>query len=374
MTAPVLAQGVGDSGISVGAGRLRWLVVCGGCAAAVVTFALASANDDMGQAGLQAALLNWITLPYILAGTVAWARRPDSRFGPLMVAAGFAMFLSSLQWSSASFPYTIGLAFDLLPAAVLLHLFLAFPSGRLEHAAERGLVGAAYFAAVGLQLTKMLLGGEESKNALAAVTESGAANTVEDIQLFALSGLSLAGIGVLVARRRSSPWRMRRRIALLVDTFALGLVAIAVLMLAGAFDWPSFGTIRRVAFALIGAAPVAFLIGLLNSQLSRRPLADLLGQLRTDPAPADLRHALADALRDPSLTLAYWLPEFGSWVDLRGWPVQLPQDDSERAATLIDRDGEPVAALIHDPSLADEPQLLESVSAAAAIALDNGRL
>ncbi len=41
---------------------------------------------------------------------------------------------------------------------------------------------------------------------------------------------------------------------------------------------------------------------------------------------------------------------------------------------MIDRDGAHVAALVHDGSLQDEPELLDAVSAAAAIALENGRL
>src|SRR5205085_11578814 len=115
-------------------------------------------SNGLPEPELQAALVAWITLPCILAGVIAWARRPDSRFGPLMVAAGFAMFLSSLQWSSAGVPYTLGLAFDLLPAALFLHLFLAFPSGRLNLRLERAVVGATYAAAVGLQLLKLVLG------------------------------------------------------------------------------------------------------------------------------------------------------------------------------------------------------------------------
>jgi signal transduction histidine kinase len=55
-------------------------------------------------------------------------------------------------------------------------------------------------------------------------------------------------------------------------------------------------------------------------------------------------------------------------------PVDLPAPDSGRATTLIDREGTSDAALIHDRSLADEPQLLDAVSAAAAIGLENGRL
>jgi signal transduction histidine kinase len=319
-------------------------------------------------------LLNWITLPYILAGLIAWSRRPESRFGPLMIAAGFAMFLSSLQWSDATVPYTVGLAFDLVPAALLLHLFLAFPSGKLPRMPELPLVAAAYFSAVGLQLVKMLLGGGEDRNVLGVVAGSGATQALEDVQLVSLSVFSLAGIGVLVLRRRTSVAPLRRRIALLVNSFAIALVALAVLLLAGAFGWPAFETIRRVTFGLIGLTPVAFLIGLLNARFSRPALTDLLVKLRADPRPEDLREALAGALRDPSLTLAYWLPEYGSWVDVNGSIVEWPSEESGRRTTVIDQDGASVAALFHDSTLTDEPQLLEAVGAAAAIGLENGRL
>jgi len=374
MTAPALAQGVGEGGTAVPARLVRRLIVVVACAAALGSFKLAFASDELSERGLQAALLNWITLPYILAGVIAWSRRPDSRFGPLMVGAGFTMFLSSLQWSSLGLPYTVGLAFDLLPAALLVHLFLAFPSGRLEGTPERLVVVAGYSAAIGLQLAKMLLGGAEARNVLALVPGSGAAHTVEDVQLITLSVVSLAGVAVLAGRRRGSVRPLPPRIALFVDSFAVGLVAVAVLLLAGAFEWPEFETIRRITFAIIGVAPVAFLIGLLNGHLSRSTLGDLLVRLRADPAPHDLREALAEALRDQSLTVAYWLPEFGRWVDRQGRPVELPEPDSGRASTLIDRDGKRMAVLIHDGSLADEPELLDGVQAAAGIALENGRL
>jgi signal transduction histidine kinase len=83
---------------------------------------------------------------------------------------------------------------------------------------------------------------------------------------------------------------------------------------------------------------------------------------------------LARALRDPSLTLAYWLAEFESWADGHGRPVALPGRGDARATTMIDRRGGHVAALIHDGSLRDEPELLDAVGAAAGIALENGRL
>ena len=151
-------------------------------------------------------------------------------------------------------------------------------------------------------------------------------------------------------------------------------MAIPVLLIASIFDPSGMETIRRVAYAVIGIAPFVFLFALLRARLARSSVGHLFVELRADPAPTDLRDALARALRDPSLTLAYWLPEFRSWADLEGRPVKLPSSGSGRGTTLIDRNGAHVAALLHDSALADEPELLDAVTAAAGIALENGRL
>jgi signal transduction histidine kinase len=352
-----------------------WALAVAGCLAAGASVALALTSDHIPQpAALQAALLDWVTLPYILAGLVAWWRRPDSRFGPLMVAAGFAMFVSSLQWTNVALPYTVGLAFDLVPVAIFMHVFLAFPTGRLERRVERVVVGAAYSAALGAQFVKMALGGVGGDNLLAVVTEPSTALTVQKVQLITLSVLALSGVALLALRRLDVGRPLRRWVALLVDSFALGLVMIAVLLLAGAFELPAFETIRRVTFGVLGIAPIAFLIGLLDARLARSSVGDLVVELDADPGPAQLRDSLSRALGDPSLTLAYWLPEFESWADLDGRPVALPERDGERATTLIDRDGQHMAALLHNRSLRDEPELLDAVCAAAGMALENGRL
>ena len=55
-------------------------------------------------------------------------------------------------------------------------------------------------------------------------------------------------------------------------------------------------------------------------------------------------------------------------------PFELPEPGSGRVASIVERDGRPVGALVHDESLCDEPELIESVSAAVALALDNERL
>jgi signal transduction histidine kinase len=357
-----------------------WAIALAGVVAAAGAVALALTSDDPGQEpGLHALLLDWAALPYVLAGLIAWWRRPDSRLGPLMIAAGFLSFVPTLAWANAAVPITIGEAFDGLPPVLFLHVFLAFPSGRLERRLERAVVAAGYVVALGLQLVGMGLGGSGPDNLLAVVEEPGAAETLLRVQSVAIGALALAGIGVLAVRRRRAGRPLRRSVALLVDFFALGLVMIAALSLTAAFqaplfEGPAFETIRRATFVVIGMAPVAFLVGLLSARLARSAVGDLLVELRADPAPADLRDALARALGDPSLALAYWLPEFESWADPAGRPVELPKPDSGRATTLIDSDGAHVSALVYDASLHQEPELLDAVSAAAAIALENGRL
>ena len=351
-----------------------WAIALAGLGAAGTCFALALTSDHVSEPGLQASLMAWMILPFILGGLVAWWRRPESRFGVLMVAAGFGIFLSNLAWANAALPFTIGQAFDLLPPVLFLHVFLAFPTGRLRSWFERALVVSGYVTALGLQAVGMMLGGFGPDNLLRLTAESGAAEALLRFQLLVLSALALAGIAILGARRLAAGRPLRRSVELLVDSFALALLMIAVLFLTAVFEGPGFETIRRATFLVIGLAPVAFLVGLLRSRLARSAVADLLVELRGDPTPAELRDALARALRDPSLTLVYWLPEFGSWANADGREVELPRTDDERATTLIDRDGEHVAALMHDRSLRDEPELLDAVTAAAGIALENAKL
>jgi len=210
------------------------------------------------------------------------------------------------------------------------------------------------------------------------VSQPEAQSRLSKVQLVALSALCVAGVGVLALRRWRAGQARRRWSALLVDSFALGLLMLAFLFLSAVFGLASgqieFESIRRVTFFALGLAPLAFLVGMLDARLARSGVGDLIVGLRADPEPTDLRDSLARALRDPSLTLAYWLPTFATYADVEGRPIDLPSADGRRAMTVIERAGAPVAALLHDKSLEDEPELLSSVTAAAGIALENTRL
>jgi signal transduction histidine kinase len=123
------------------------------------------------------------------------------------------------------------------------------------------------------------------------------------------------------------------------------------------------------------ASALGCLVGLLRSSLNRTRVAELVVRLSRAARPGQLRQALAAAVHDPSLSVLYWIPEQERFVDPNGRPVVVPSPaDRDRVATLVERDGTRIAALVHDPVLNEDPELLDAVCAAAGFALDNERL
>jgi signal transduction histidine kinase len=127
-------------------------------------------------------------------------------------------------------------------------------------------------------------------------------------------------------------------------------------------------------FAGRALVPVGFLVGVLRLRGSRAVVADLVLEL-ADPLPREhLRASLAQSLGDPSLEVAFWSPDKTGYEDEIGRPVTLPVDDPSRAVTVIQRESEPLTALIHDPALLEDPALVKSVGAALRMAVENERL
>jgi signal transduction histidine kinase len=357
---------------TAGRSLMLWALAVSAIGIMIGVLVLGVASARLEPSALRISFVAWIVVPYVLSGVVAWWRRPASRLGPLMLLTGFFMGLTPMQWSSQPLVHSVGNFFDMLPAALFLHVFLAFPSGRVRDRAERFLVVFTYAITLGLQLVKVLLGA--NPDSLFTVVEASTVGTVvEQVQLALVSCCLLAGT-VLLHRRRSGHERLRRRPAtLLVDAFSFALAMLALLYIGGLLSWSFLEPIRLVAFAALGLAPVAFLFALLDLRLARGDVAALLVELQSDPT-SDLQAPLARSLRDPSLRLYYWLPEFGSWADQDGTPTPAPSARADRGVRVLRRDGQPMAALTFDPALDEEHELLDAVVATTSIALENGRL
>jgi signal transduction histidine kinase len=297
-----------------------------------------------------------------------------------MLAAGFCLFAGTLANFDNAVPFTIGLVLASLPAAVLAQLVLSFPEGRLHSTAERVVVAGAYFVTLPLQIVMLMFMGFEHvtgcpcpDNLLFVSDDMALHSAIMTTQR--VLGLVLAvAAGVIVMRRwRRASGPLRRALGPILLTGSLTLVLLAGSLLAAQAStraWASVSAAERVAFALV---PLAYLVALFRSRLGRVAVSDLVMELERMPEPGRLRDSLARALRDPSLELAYWVPESSVYVGIDGRQVE-PDAGDGRTVTVLERHGAPIAALVHDPALAEDPGLLSAVSTAAGLALENERL
>jgi signal transduction histidine kinase len=326
-----------------------------------------------------------ITGPFVvLALTLGWAfigtglyalwRRPGHLIGRLMVAVGFAWFVGALPESDVALVFTAGLAVSGLWSAPFVHLLLVFPSGRPASTLERRLVWLAY--ALPLSQWVVLLFDaapypdcESCPANLLLLTDSSTARAALQTVLGVAGVGVLAGVGyVLVRRWRAAAPVGRRALAPVAWTGAAVIVvglASVVPSLTG--DDDLVDAADTVLIALITAVPFAFLAGLLRSTVSR---AGALGALMERVGTTHVRDALAEALGDPGVELAFWLPDRDEYVDADGHRADL----DGRTVTEIEHDGAKIAAIVHDPALLEEPELVRAAGAAAGLALRNERL
>ncbi|WP_344918282.1 sensor histidine kinase [Streptosporangium oxazolinicum] len=313
-----------------------------------------SAVPASGMAALTAA---GVAAAFVGAGLVAVRVRPRNRVGPLMIVIGLLWLLTKF----APLPVTAGDVRTALAgawAAVLAHLVVAFPTGRLTVPVARAVVGTAYLSVAGVAVLGM------SGLAPGAVVRGAAmAGAV-------LSGLAV--MGLQVSRWRGSTVTRRRS---LNPVFAAAVVATALfvtlkpVMIAGV----EVRGLTPVMQAALAAVPLAYVGGLLRRRVDRGRVAELVVHLRGVSRPVSLQRVLAEVLHDPTLEVGYWAPEPGRYVDVDG-RVVLPPEGGDRVATRVDHDGAPLALLVHDPALLDNPELVEATCAAAALALSNERL
>jgi signal transduction histidine kinase len=350
----------------------------------VIDAALISASDWLDVRGLWAAATILIGWSFVGIGLFAWARRPDNRVGVLMVAVGFTWFIGQMGGSSVPLLFTVGNVLGSVFLAVAIHLLLAFPSGQLQTRFDRRLITIGYLL-VSVGAFPLYL--------FASPEELGCSGCPENVilvdsnqTLVSVLGLTLNVIvlGVMVAvlvslarRWRTATIPQRR---LLVPVYAAGVALIVALFVnVGLQSIGLEGGVEDVIWVIglvpFGLIPYLFLGTLMRARMIQGgKMGELIARLGERPRPGELRDALARAVGDPSLELVYWLPETRRYVDEEGRPVAHLQPGGERVLTPVERDGVPVAGIVHDATLAEHPDHVRAVGAAAALALENERL
>jgi signal transduction histidine kinase len=133
------------------------------------------------------------------------------------------------------------------------------------------------------------------------------------------------------------------------------------------------GSVAGAVLAALAIASAVVSVAVLDGLA--RPLRAVERRLLTPSSAASgaVRESLVEAIGDDSLSIAFWLPERRDFVDERGLPVELPDVDSGRAWTDVERDGERIAAIVHDADLGTPPDLAREAAAAAAPVLEEQR-
>lgn len=253
---------------------------------------------------------------------------------------------------------------------------LAFPTGRLGSRRQRLVAGAGYLAVFVLTPVAVLFKDARTdvfprQNVLLLDGDPAIFHLLDLAYLATGAVVAVAVLAVLVRRWVAAGPPLRR---ILAPVFGAGLLGTAGSVAAGLFGplspWrETLAWLPRIAFCLL---PLGFLAGVWRVRLGRTAVGTLLARLRT-PLPADgVRDALAQAVGDPSLRVGYWRPDAEAFVDGDGRPLAVPADDV--GVTLVAPGGRRIAVLLHDPALHEDRHVLDAVTAAAELALDNQRL
>ena len=358
-----------------------------GLAAGVGALAVVLSSDHLQSVQTEGAvftpLIGWA---FIGTGLFAWWRRPENRLGALMTAVGFVWFCAALIASDNPTLFAIGGMVNALPYALFLHLLVAFPTGRLRTRWERFLVGLGYFdTTVVVLLSNLFLDTTDPdictgcpSNPLMISDQITVAWIILSVQaLIGVFGLTAVAI-LLIRRWRSASTATRRAFTPVLASGTLAAFFLGLSLISDIVGFPTDAqedVIDVLGAASIAAVPFGFLFGLLRSRLSRADAVSefVAGLGEVDPRQG-LRDAIAQALGDPSLSLAYWVPDQERYVDADGHPVELPSPGGDMSCIEVEHEGRPVATICHDAGLDAEPELIQTVAAAASLALENERL
>jgi signal transduction histidine kinase len=353
------------------AARVRSLLLV---AALALALAMLVGSTQRGPLTLGAILQMLVGVSFAACGSYLWARRPANRVGPLMTTVGMLWLVGrTLILVPLPLTFTVGSWLSDLWAVAFAVFLLSIPTGRLTSRTDAAIVGIFLFVSVPLELVWMLFWVPgNGLNALALAPDVAIAHVVDTIQRILIS----FGAVLLVA---SLGWRWLRSSGPVRRQMSPALVGgVAILLQSASWTFLSSGQtidlLDDLIFVAQIAIPVAILTVLLRARLARSGIADLVVELGQTPTPGRLREALASALGDPTLQLAYWAPRRDQFIDATGTPMDLPGEGQGQAVTLLERNGVPEAAIIHDAILLDEPGLVASVVGALRLAVDNDRL
>jgi signal transduction histidine kinase len=360
--------------------RLGAIAIVGASAATAVGL-LASANPAAQPPDLAVAIRVVMILALIGTGVYAQTSKIQARMGGLLIAVGLLSSLWLLNGSSNRVAFSIGVVFTGLMPLVFAYLMLSHPTGHLLSRTELrflwltgGALAVLWLLSVAMTIqpplrTPLIQCGPHCPNnvfSLGSATE--AVTAVQAAMVLGWLAVT-CGTPVLLARRaRAASAPVRRSLTPVWCTASAAAVLLTASMLFHAAGLHVWATIGFIYIGLVALLPLAILVGLGNERLFMgQALAEFVSELARMPA-ADPEALMAAALRDPSLKVAYRRPGRGTYVDSAGVPVHDLPDDA--AITWIERDHQPLAAVMYNEDLSGYEPFVQAAGAAALIRLE----
>jgi signal transduction histidine kinase len=326
---------------------------------------------------------------YMIAGVYVWVRRPNERFGQVLVLISLAYALTTFNTSGNASLYTLGRVYTAVWIVLMFAALLSFPSGRLASGIERTVVGGFALATaivwtLIVLVVKMLpaagvltdCGKECPENAFRVVGASSPLSRAPTVAMNVITIAITVVALVLLTRKAWSPAGIERRT---VRPVLLAAVAIVVSYAAWVVH-PSGDTWRTLNLVVTGTAaivlPIAFVLAPLRGELfvSRALWRGLSVLDYPRLSPGQVEEVCRRALGDASLRLAIRGPGSGELRDVDGMPLRVSADGLSAAITRIEHAGTSYA-VIHDPSLArGYRQVVERVARLAFTLVDYTRV
>jgi signal transduction histidine kinase len=341
-----------------------------------------------GHSALAATLMVGAGVGLILAGLVTSFFGSGGRTGDLAVLAGVVWFAPMwVGWHNGPpLVRSVGMLAAGFALPLFMHLILAAPNGRLRGAAARALVLTIYLEA-GLVAIGMGLVRDPffDPNCWANCTDNvfllrslpGLARGIESAHLWFTVLAAIALIMMIGWRLLTDSGPARRALlpfALPAALLAGAVIARAVVLQRAPVEDPSqpaFQSIFIVECAAVLLLAAGLVWATVRVRLQRRAVAQITANLGQAPPPGSLEAALGQAVDDPELRIAYWLPDSQRYVDAAGQPVAEPAIRPGRILTTLVREGRKTAIVSHSAAV---PDLERAIGAAVRLALDNERL
>ena len=318
-----------------------------------------------------------IFLVYVAAGAVAWWRRPRSGVGLLLMWTGLTVWVIGLNNTSVPAFQTVAPIFTSLVLAAVVHLLLAFPSGRLRSTGVLVIVGGMYVVTFVLTAPGYLFDPAGPSPSLALADLPTLVSVTKVVRSVVADALVVAATVVLARRLTRARPGHRLPLGLFYGYGAFVMLFVPVSAWAASFGWPEQSLTRdSIQLLSIAVLPVAvlamFTLGGFRPTTDLEELGAWLGQAEGSRTPIET--ALANALGDPSLTVGYWSAELRAWVGADGLLLADSDGCADCAAYELSFGGVRVARVTYDTTVPRDPTDVERAASLVGLALERERL